>query len=77
MEEGITMNENIMIKKEGPEELDKFIDLAIGVVDNYKKACEGVKKRSTEARKGLMEIKKLATEMRKMAMEKCKAAREQ
>ena len=53
-----------------PDELKKLVALVTQLSDDYTKAVSGNKKRTTAARKGLMEIKKLAGEMRKTVFEK-------
>lgn len=71
-------NENgVVISLDGaPEELANLINAVAKVAVDYPLAVSGNKKRSTEARKALMDVKNLASDMRKMALEKCKSARE-
>jgi len=67
----------VCISLEGaPQELVDLVKAVAQVAVDYPMAVGGVKKRATDARKGLMTIKKLALEMRKSALEKCNAARE-
>lgn len=73
--DGCNDENKVVIPLVGPEELVTLVKLVAQIADDYSKAVTGVKKRSTAARKGLMEVKKLTTDMRKMALEKCVAAR--
>lgn len=68
--------EEVVISLNGaPEEVIALVNAVAKVAVDYPMAVSGVKKRATEARKGLMDIKKLALDMRKSALEKCNAAR--
>lgn len=75
MEEHVIDVEMIISKfrnglQDSPEELINFITTASIIAEDYKKAVnEGIKKRSTTARKALLAIKKMANDMRKTALE--------
>jgi len=57
------------------DEIKKIASLVAKLVEDYGLAITGNKKRTTEARKTLLEIKKLSGEMRKIVFEKNKKAR--
>ena len=58
-----------------PDELKRMVMLVTQLSSQYTQAIAGNKKKTTEARKSLLEIKKLSGDMRKMVFEKNKAAR--
>lgn len=66
----------IKLGADAPKEIVDLVSITSKVATDYQLAVAGVKKRTTEARKGLMKIKKMTTDMRKMVLVKCNKARE-